>query len=281
MYPRSASKPLQAVGMLARRSRPRRRAAGPGLRLALRRADAPRRRSTDPRPVRPRRVRAAEPAGLAAGRRRAGGRDPRPAAAKTRLAMNCSGKHAGMLATTVHNGGDVTTYRDPDHPDPARDRAGHRRSRARAGRRPAIDGCGAPLYAISLYGLARAFGRLAPRRATGRGQGGAQRSASHPEYVSGTTPRRARPAPGHPRAGRQGRRGGGLRGRPARRPWGGGQDQRRLAAGPGRGDGRGAAATGPRQRRRCAAQASAPVLGHGERIGEIRPASETFARLGS
>jgi hypothetical protein len=30
-----------------------------------------------------------------------------------------------------------------------------------------------------------------------------------------------------------------------------------------------------------AAQASAPVLGHGERIGEIRPCAETIAHLGS
>jgi len=28
------------------------------------------------------------------------------------------------------------------------------------------------------------------------------------------------------------------------------------------------------------AQASAPVLGHGERVGEIRPCAETLARLG-
>ena len=36
--------------------------------------------------------------------------------AKSPLAMNCSGKHAGMIRTTVLNGGDIASYRDPDHP---------------------------------------------------------------------------------------------------------------------------------------------------------------------
>ena len=30
--------------------------------------------------------------------------------------MNCSGKHAAMLATCVVNGWDIATYRRPDHP---------------------------------------------------------------------------------------------------------------------------------------------------------------------
>ncbi len=40
---------------------------------------------------------------------RAGG-EPAP------VLMNCSGKHAAMLATCVVNGWDTTTYLDPDHP---------------------------------------------------------------------------------------------------------------------------------------------------------------------
>ena len=35
---------------------------------------------------------------------------------KSSLAMNCSGKHAGMIRTTVLNGRDIASYRDPDHP---------------------------------------------------------------------------------------------------------------------------------------------------------------------
>ena len=52
-------------------------------------------------------------------------------------------------------------YRDPDHPIQlaivqAIDDLAHEQATNLA-----IDGCGAPLYAISLYGLARAFGRIA------------------------------------------------------------------------------------------------------------------------
>ena len=35
--------------------------------------------------------------------------------AKSSLAMNCSGKHAGMIRTTILAGGDIANYRDPDH----------------------------------------------------------------------------------------------------------------------------------------------------------------------
>ena len=40
----------------------------------------------------------------------------RKGVAKSPLAMNCSGKHAGMIRTTVLNDGDIASYRDPDHP---------------------------------------------------------------------------------------------------------------------------------------------------------------------
>jgi L-asparaginase II len=100
--------------------------------------------------------------------------------------MNCSGKHAAMLATCVVNGWDTATYLDPDHPlqktiaDTVSELTGepveHR----------AVDGCGAPLLSTSLTGLARAFRTLAV--ATG---GPEERVAAairrHPEFVSGTT----------------------------------------------------------------------------------------------
>src|SRR6478735_2159825 len=110
----------------------------------------------------------------------------RSGAVKTRLAMNCSGKHAGMLATTVHNGDDVTTYRDPDHPTQlailrAVDDLAHEQARQLT-----IDGCGAPLYAISLYALARAFGELV-QASEGPVAKVAAAMREHPEYVSGST----------------------------------------------------------------------------------------------
>lgn len=103
---------------------------------------------------------------------------------KTRLAMNCSGKHAAMLATCVAAGWSLEGYLEPSHPL----QVGIREVfEAVTGEESyvAVDGCGAPLLSTSLTGLARAFAALG--RAT---DGPAARVASamrrHPEYVSGT-----------------------------------------------------------------------------------------------
>ena len=40
----------------------------------------------------------------------------RAGGAKAPILMNCSGKHAAMLATCVVNGWDTATYLEPDHP---------------------------------------------------------------------------------------------------------------------------------------------------------------------
>jgi L-asparaginase II len=102
------------------------------------------------------------------------------------LAMNCSGKHAGMLLTCVVNGWDTATYRSPDHPL----QQGIAKTFAEATGEPvavtAVDGCGAPLLSTSLTGLAHGFRALAvatdgPERRI------ADAIRAHPEYVSGTT----------------------------------------------------------------------------------------------
>ena len=75
----------------------------------------------------------------------------------TRLAMNCSGKHAGMLATCVAAGWSTADYLNPAHPlqvaikKELENLAGEEVSLTSA------DGCGAPLFLISLMGLARAM----------------------------------------------------------------------------------------------------------------------------
>jgi L-asparaginase II len=74
-----------------------------------------------------------------------------------RVHMNCSGKHAAMLATCVAAGWPTATYTDPDHP---LQQAIAARIAELAGEPVAavgVDGCGAPLLAISIAGLARAF----------------------------------------------------------------------------------------------------------------------------
>lgn len=81
----------------------------------------------------------------------------------TPLHNNCSGKHAGMLATAVHMGEPLEDYWRPEHPVQGRiasalaDLTGAAITADRLG----IDGCSAPNWAIPLVNLARAFARLA------------------------------------------------------------------------------------------------------------------------
>jgi L-asparaginase II len=104
---------------------------------------------------------------------------------KASVLMNCSGKHAAMLATCVANGWDTTTYLDPQHPLQRGILATFTELTGETAQ-VAVDGCGAPLLSASLVGLARAFRALAiatdgPERRV------ADAVRAHPEYVSGTT----------------------------------------------------------------------------------------------
>lgn len=84
--------------------------------------------------------------------RRAWGDNP-----PTRIAMNCSGKHAAMLATCVKNGWLIESYLEQTHPlqvaikEELEKLAGERISFT------STDGCGAPLFLLSVIGLARAI----------------------------------------------------------------------------------------------------------------------------
>ena len=104
---------------------------------------------------------------------------------KSSLAMNCSGKHAAMLATCAVNGWDTATYLHPEHPLQVAIKATFERMTGEEAQ-VAVDGCGAPLLSTSLTGLARAFSRLAVAT-----KGPAYRIAeairAHPDFVSGTT----------------------------------------------------------------------------------------------
>lgn len=96
------------------------------------------------------------PLGAAAanGVRGAGHTAPRP------IWHNCSGKHAGWLATCQHVGWDPAAYLQPDHPlqleilDIVRDATKLDPSPT------GIDGCGAPTLRGSVRGLATAFARI-------------------------------------------------------------------------------------------------------------------------
>ena len=104
-----------------------------------------------------------------------------------RVHMNCSGKHAAMLATCVTAGWPTENYRDPSHPLQREIKA---RLELLADEKVAatgVDGCGAPLFAVSLTGLARAFGSLVLAAAQSAERSVADAIRANPEWTSGTT----------------------------------------------------------------------------------------------
>jgi L-asparaginase II len=85
----------------------------------------------------------------------------RAANSPTRLAMNCSGKHASFLAACVVNGWPLESYLDHDHPLQARIRDTVMEFTGRELAHEGTDGCGAPVFAMSLTSLATAIQRVA------------------------------------------------------------------------------------------------------------------------
>ncbi|MFB2556260.1 asparaginase [Herbiconiux liangxiaofengii] len=79
---------------------------------------------------------------------------------KERILMNCSGKHAAMLLACVENGWDTATYLDPAHPLQQRILAVVERETGAPVVHSGVDGCGAPVHAMSLVALARGIGRI-------------------------------------------------------------------------------------------------------------------------
>ncbi|HJQ07500.1 MAG TPA: asparaginase [Nocardioides sp.] len=103
----------------------------------------------------------------------------------SRLAHNCSGKHAAMLRACRLNGWPVEGYLSPDHP---LQRLVAEVVTELSGEKPAhvaADGCGAPLFALSLSGLARAIARIATAPAGTPEHTVASAYRSHPELVAG------------------------------------------------------------------------------------------------
>lgn len=77
-----------------------------------------------------------------------------------RVRMNCSGKHSAMLLACAANGWDHTTYLDPAHPLQLHIREVVERLTGAKPAATAVDGCGAPVFAMSLAALARAIHRI-------------------------------------------------------------------------------------------------------------------------
>jgi L-asparaginase II len=109
----------------------------------------------------------------------------REGGARDRVHHNCSGKHAGMLATCAARGWPVAGYLAPDHPLQAALRATVEDLAGEPVAAVAVDGCGAPAFGFSLTGLARAFARIAgaPPGTPEAAVAGAMRA--HPGVVGG------------------------------------------------------------------------------------------------
>jgi len=109
----------------------------------------------------------------------------RSGAGRSSIAMNCSGKHAAMLATCVLNGWDTGSYLDPGHPLQVVIAQTFEELSGEPVETTAVDGCGAPLLSTSLTGLARAF-RAVATATSGPEKRIADAVRAHPEYTSGT-----------------------------------------------------------------------------------------------
>jgi len=81
-------------------------------------------------------------------------------AAPTRIAMNCSGKHAAKIATCVINNWPVASYLEQAHPLQVAIKAELEELASEKITVTSTDGCGAPLFLISVIGLARAIQKI-------------------------------------------------------------------------------------------------------------------------
>ncbi|MFF3906591.1 asparaginase [Streptomyces sp. NPDC001848] len=104
----------------------------------------------------------------------------------SRIAQNCSGKHAAMLYTCKLNDWPLEGYLDPGHPlqqaiaEIVEDLTGQAIARV------TVDGCGAPLFSISLHGLARAAARITTAPAGTPEARVADAMREHAEMASGS-----------------------------------------------------------------------------------------------
>jgi L-asparaginase II len=110
----------------------------------------------------------------------------RAGAAKAPVLMNCSGKHAAMLATCVASGWDTATYRDPGHPLQQALLGAVERLAGERVAATGVDGCGAPLFALSLTGLARSFATVATAPVGTPEHRVAEAIRANPTWVGGT-----------------------------------------------------------------------------------------------
>lgn len=103
-----------------------------------------------------------------------------------RITQNCSGNHAGMLAGCVAAGWPTEGYTRADHPVQQQIAATVARLAGWVGPDAAVDGCGAPAFAVRLSGLARAFATIVEAAAGTPEARVAAAVAGNPWLVGGT-----------------------------------------------------------------------------------------------
>jgi L-asparaginase II len=104
----------------------------------------------------------------------------------TPIQHNCSGKHAAMLAACAAQGWPLDGYRDPDHPLQVQQRAVVSELAGTEIDAIGVDGCGAPIFALSLTALARAFTRIVLAPPDSAENDVAQAIRTHPLLLGGT-----------------------------------------------------------------------------------------------
>jgi L-asparaginase II len=103
-----------------------------------------------------------------------------------RLAMNCSGKHAAMLAACVASGWPTKHYLDREHPLQQAIEARLGEAAGEPVTAVVVDGCGAPQHALSLTGLARGVLSLVEAPEGSRDRSVADAMRAHPWFVAGS-----------------------------------------------------------------------------------------------
>ncbi len=103
-----------------------------------------------------------------------------------RTQMNCSGKHSGMLLTCRAAGWPLDGYWRPEHPLQRCLREAVEEFTGEPVAATGVDGCGAPVLAVSLTGLAAAYLRLVHAEPGSAPRTVADAMRAYPEIVGGT-----------------------------------------------------------------------------------------------
>jgi L-asparaginase II len=101
------------------------------------------------------------------------------------ILQNCSGKHAGMLATCRVNGWSLGDYLEVDHPLQRHITGTIERLSGELVAHIGVDGCGAPAHALSLLGLTRAFAAVASAPDGTAEAHVAAATRDHPDLIGG------------------------------------------------------------------------------------------------